>query len=253
MKNTWGILHKIEKDAFINKQNTELTKLNKDKDKFMSILAHDLRNPFNNLLGFSQILVKNLRKYDIDKIEKQVTVINREANKTFNLLQDILLWSRAQSGKIVFNPCCFNFNKVCVSIVEQSISRAQTKNITLTSTVPSQLNLYSDINLLKTVMRNLISNAIKFTNNGGTITIDAKTQENEIVVSVSDTGVGVAKNILPDLFNIAKDNTTKGTNKEDGTGLGLQICKEFIEKMGGEIWVESILGKGSTFYFTIPQ
>ena len=267
MKNTWSVLQKQEKDEFIQKQNRELTKLNEDKDKFMSVLAHDLKNPFNTLLGFSELLNKNILTYDIDKIEKQVKIINSTAHNTYHLLEDILLWSRSQSGKITYEPGDFDLEKACKSIVKEANSRALSKGIKIKYNVSDQLQVYTDINLVKIILRNLISNAIKFTNQGGAITIDAKETGNETIVSVTDTGIGIKKETIPELFNIAMDNTRKGTQNEEGTGLGLQICKDFVEKMGGKIWVESEVGNlpagspaeshgkagGSIFYFTIPK
>lgn len=250
---TRDVSSRKEAELIIKEQNEELIKLNEDKDKFMSILAHDLKNPFNALLGLSRLLLENIRKYDISTIEKQVSVMNYTANKTYNLLEDILLWSKAQSGKIVFQPEKINLWELCQSIKEENNNRTRSKDIALQINISRKLNVFTDANLLKTVMRNLISNAIKFTPKGGTIEVDAKEAENDIMVSVSDTGVGIAEDILPELFNIAKEYMTKGTDKEEGTGLGLQICKEFVGKMGGEIWVESELGKGSIFKFSLQS
>lgn len=231
----------------------ELTRLNNDKDKFISILAHDLKNPFNSLLGFSKLLIDNIGKFNVKKTEEYAHIINKMAQKTYNLLEDMLLWSRAQSGKIVFKPDTFNFYEACNSIIEEVDNQALSKKISIKSYVPATLRVFTDVNLVKTVIRNLVSNAIKFTNNGGLISIDAKEIKNKILVSIADNGVGIHKDNLSQLFNIAIDNTTKGTNNETGTGLGLQICKDFVEKMGGDIWVESEVGKGSVFYFTIPK
>lgn len=242
-----------EAEQALKESESRLKILNADKDKFMSILAHDLRNPFNTLLGFSQLLSKNIRKYDMNKIEEQVNIINNTASNTYKLLEDILLWSRAQSGKIVYEPDDFNFYEACKSIMEKVNNRALLKGISVKCKVSNKLNVFSDINLVETVVRNLVSNAIKFTNKGGTITLDAKETENEIIVSVADTGVGIEKETLSEIFNVAEYKTTRGTDKEEGTGLGLQICKEFVEKMGGKIWVESEVSKGSVFYFTIPK
>ncbi|PLW99471.1 MAG: hypothetical protein C0594_17030, partial [Marinilabiliales bacterium] len=253
MKNAWMVLQKLEQDEFIKKKNAELVKLNEDKDKFMSILAHDLVNPFNSLLGFSDLLLKNLHNYDMDKIEFQLREINKNANLAYKLLDDILTWSRAQAGKIVFMPEVFNLHQVCSSIIEEATFRARKKQICVESNISPEYSVISDSNLVSTVLRNLISNAIKFTHIGGTISINALETDNEIMVSVADTGMGIDKADLFKIFGSAEVKTTYGTEKEKGTGLGLKICHEFVKKMGGEIWVESELGKGSVFYFTIPK
>ena len=236
------------------KENEErLKQLNADKDKFMSILAHDLKSPFNSLLGFSQLLVENVHENNMNKIDQYANIISNSATKTFHLLEDLLLWSRAQSGKIVYEPESFNLGEICQSMVKETTSHALSKGISVQSYVSTEFAVFTDKRMIKTVLRNILSNAIKFTHNNGEITLDANQTEEEITVSLADTGVGMNEKALSELFNIAKENTTKGTNNEEGTGLGLQICKEFVEKMGGTIWAESEVNKGTVFYFTIPK
>jgi signal transduction histidine kinase len=236
----------------IKLKNTELLKLNADKDIFMSILAHDLLTPFNSILGYIDLLVKNLRKYEIDKIERQLTIIKNSALKAFYLLEDILVWARSQSGKLPFEPRAFFFSISCDNVVEILKPSANNKNITINIVETEKLIVFADINMLNTILRNLISNAIKFTNNGGNINIHAQKDNSFVTISVSDNGIGIAPEFVSKLFDIKHKHSSKGTANEKGTGLGLLLCKEFVEKHGGKIWVESELGKGSVFAFTLP-
>lgn len=233
-------------------KNNELQKLNSDKDIFMSILAHDLISPFNLILGYLDLLANNLRKYEIATIEKQISIVNNTALNAFYLLEDILMWARSQSGKLSYEPREFNFKISCDRVVEILKPNANNKCITISVIESEKIIVFADINMLNTILRNLISNAIKFTNNGGNISIYAKQNTSDVTVSVSDNGIGIAPQILSKLFNITEMYSTKGTANEKGTGFGLLLCKEFIEKHGGKIWVESEVGKGSEFKFTLP-
>jgi len=235
-----------------NKDLKQLLQLNSDKNRFISILAHDLRSPFNNLLGLSEILIEDIRKLNTDEIEDIVNNINKSAKSSFNLLENILRWARAQQGKIPFDPQILSFTNNCKDAVEVLNPISKAKNITIDYSTGDHINVFADIDMLKTVLRNLVSNAIKFTNNGGTISITAKQIDSNITISVSDNGIGIAPDNLVKLFEMSEVITTKGTAKETGTGLGLLLCKEFVEKHGGKIWVESEVGKGSNFKFTMP-
>ncbi len=230
----------------------KLIQLNADKDRFLSILAHDLRSPFNNLLGFSEELKENLHNLDKDQIESYVNTINTSVKNTYNLLDDLLTWEKSQQGAIPFNPKNLNLGELCRDILENVKPFSDAKNITVTSFADEKITVYADGYMLKTVLRNLISNAVKFTNNGGLVQITADYNHSDLTVSVLDNGVGMTKENISKLFDISQAVTSKGTANEKGTGLGLLICKEFVEKQGGRIWVESEIGKGSNFRFTIP-
>jgi signal transduction histidine kinase len=234
------------------KSEIRLHQLNADKDRFISILGHDLKSPFNALLGFSELLTENIRTYDIDKIENIANRINKSAQSVYKLLEDILMWARTQQGKIPFKPQKWSFIDICKNILEILKQNANTKNITINYSVSDHMNVFADIDMLKTILRNLVSNAIKFTNNGGAININAEENSGNVIISVSDNGIGISPDNLTKLFDIAQVLTTKGTAEETGTGLGLLLCKEFVEKHGGKIWVESEFGKGSEFKFTMP-
>ena len=230
----------------------QLIQLNSDKDRFMQILAHDLKSPFNSLLGFSELLLKNLRKYDIDKIEKQLKFIHQTTHKTYNLLEDLLLWSKAQSGKITVKHEKIVFNEICSEIINNSKHQADIKEISINCFEPEKTILSADLNMIKTILRNLISNAIKFTNHGGQIEISTEKNDEDVTIIVSDNGIGIQPEVLTTLFDISKIYTTEGTANESGSGLGLLLCKDFVEIHGGKIWVESEVDKGSDFKFTMP-
>ena len=236
----------------IQQQNIELKNLNIDKDRFISILGHDLKNPFNNILGLSKVLKNEIRSLKKDDIEAIVKDIHKSAEITNKLLEDILMWARTQQGKISFEPRKAILKDIYKRILEIHKPSAYAKAITISYTDADQINVYADIDMLKTILLNLVSNAIKFTNDGGEININAKQSESEVIISVSDNGIGIAPDDLVKLFDISEVLTTKGTAGETGTGLGLLLCKEFVEKHGGKIWVESEVGKGSDFKFTLP-
>jgi two-component system, sensor histidine kinase and response regulator len=228
-----------------------LTELNADKNRFISILSHDLRSPFNALLGLSEILTSNLRTFDIDEIENLVNLINKSAHNTFNLLEDILLWTQTQSGKIPFNPQKLFLRIICNEVFEQLRTVYNTKNIKVNYFETDEISVFADRDMLKTVLRNLVSNAIKFTNPGGKIDIRTLNTNSGIVLSVEDNGIGMNPDRLSKLFDISNTHSSEGTGSESGTGLGLIICKEFVEKHGGRIWVESAEGKGSKVKFIL--
>lgn len=236
----------------LNQVNNELKELNISKDRFISILAHDLISPFNSILGLLALLTNNIREYSIDQIESQIHLVNISAQKTYNLLEDTLLWVKANSGKILYNPQKINFKTVCDEVIEILRLTANTKDITINHFVTDGFSTFADKNMLKTVLRNLVSNSIKFTHKNGRIDIYAEANHNIVTITVSDNGTGIHPDTLTKLFDISQKITTVGTANEKGTGLGLLLCKEFVEKHGGKIWVESELGKGSDFKFTLP-
>jgi signal transduction histidine kinase len=246
------ITKRKQTEEYIKLKNAELQKLNADKDIFMSILAHDLLNPFNAILGYLDLLLCNFHQYDLSKIESQLTVVNDAALSAFYLLEDLLMWARSQSGKIPFSPREFNINTSCQNVLDILKPYANNKNITINAINTENTLVFADINMLNTILRNLISNAIKFTNNGGLIIVYAQQNNSDITVTVSDNGVGIPNDVKAQLFDITKTHSSKGTANEKGTGLGILLCKEFVEKHGGKIWVESEVGKGSEFKFTLP-
>lgn len=252
MDGTWKAYEKIKTNELVKEQNEELVKINADKDRFMSILAHDLKSPFNGLLGLSEVLLGNLKNYDSEKIEHIASLINKAARSSYNLMDDLLLWTRTQSGRIPFVPIKLNLFNIAQEVVDDLIINAQSKYLTINILLNKKESLIADPDMIKTILRNLISNAIKFTRPGGKITIDCKTENHTKIISVEDNGIGISEDAISCLFDASQLYTTRGTAEEVGTGLGLLLCKDFVEKHQGKITVESQVGKGSRFIFSIP-
>ena len=236
----------------IQQKNQELVKLNAEKDRFISILAHDLRSPFSGILGFIDLLVSDFKESDTKTIETHLSLLQKSANHAYNLLNDLLNWAIAKSSKQVFNPFQISFYEICEEMKDNVQELSSSKNIEVTNLINKESEVFGDIDMLKTIMRNLVLNAIKFTDTNGKIDISAEINDGEMLISVKDTGVGISKERLPKIFSIDEVCSTTGTKGEKGTGLGLLLCKEFVERHGGKIWVESELLKGSDFIFTLP-
>jgi len=235
------------------KQNKKLVELNATKDKFFSIIAHDLISPFNALLGFSNLLVENFDEYDNEQKKEFANILYKGITSTYKLLDNLLLWSRNQRGKISFNPEKENLYLIYEETFKLLKQVAGKKEIIIKENIDRNTFVYADKNMLLTILRNLISNAIKFTPRKGTITVKSKQINNTFVeISVVDTGMGMNKETVKNLFKISDEPLIKGTEGETGTGLGLIITKEFIKKHKGDIFVESKEGQGSKFTFTLP-
>ena len=242
----------IAKDK-IEKNNSQLEKLNADKDRFMSILAHDLKSPFHALLGLSGLLVKNIHTYDIVKTEEFVNRIHNSAQNNFNLLEDLLVWSQFNLGNLPIDNQVISFNNVCTEAIYAVTVNADNKNIMIDYDLEKDLTILGDANMLKTVLRNLLSNAIKFTRRNGKVSLRIEEGDKELIVKVKDNGVGIRPEDLSRLFDIGQMHTTKGTEDESGTGMGLLLCKEFVEKHNGRIWATSQVDIGSEFVFTMSK
>mgnify|MGYP003624500144 CR=1 FL=1 len=237
----------------IQEDKLKLEELNLTKDKLFSIVAHDLRSPFNSILGFSKLLIENLKDFELAESEKYVGFINSSAQNTLVLLENLLSWAKSQTGQITFNPQKIVLSSIISEVIEQSNSAAIAKDISLIHKQADEIEAYADEDILKTVLRNLISNAIKFTKTGGCINMVVITKQKHVEISIADNGIGINEEKLKTLFNIASNTSSPGTANEKGSGLGLVLCKEFVEKLGGSIWVESELGKGSVFKFILPM
>ena len=236
----------------MKKNQLRLNELNATKDKLFSIIGHDLKGPFNVIMGFSELLLENVDTYDREKIKKQLRTIHDASNHSYELLKNLLEWSRTQTGKIAFEPKTLYFKKIAADNIILLEPQALEKNIQITSNISDQCYASIDENMMNSVFRNLISNAIKYTYPGGKVTLSSRVYSNSIEISFTDTGTGMNSITKEKLFKINETSSIAGTNNEKGTGLGLVICKEFIEKHGGRIWVDSIEGKGSTFHFQLP-
>ncbi len=239
-------------EKIIQQQNIELKKLNEDKDRFISIIAHDLKSPLNAILGFSELLSSNFGNYESSKVEKMIKMIYDASKRTFKLLDDTLLWAKAQSGKLPFNPVKLHISTICNEVIDNLRLTAVNKNISINDYTDDNQFINADLNMLKTILLNLISNAIKFTNAGGKVDICSQKTDIETIITISDNGIGISNENIKNIFNISNINSEPGTANEKGSGLGLLICREFIEKHNGKIWVTSQIGEGSQFCFSFP-
>ena len=236
----------------LKKQNKQLRKFNNTKDKFISIIAHDLKSPFNSIIGFSRLLHQKIHTEHYDKAKEIAGIILHSANSAMELLQDLMEWALIQTENIEFKPEKIILSDVVKQIEVLFADVIDQKGIAFQNELSEEISIYADQEMISVVLRNLISNAIKFTDKGGKITVSAKHAPHKVIISVADTGMGIPDNRLKDLFLIDKCYKRNGTNKEGGTGLGLILCKEFIEKHKGKIWVKSKVGVGSTFLISIP-
>ncbi|OYX83798.1 MAG: hypothetical protein B7Y83_10295 [Flavobacteriales bacterium 32-34-25] len=231
----------------------QVKKLLDDKDKFFSIIAHDLRGPFNGIIGLSELLLENDNQLKPKETNEFIQLIHQSSKNAYSLLDNLLTWAQSQTGSLEFNPKKIEISPIINKTINLLGNIAKSKNISIESKIENEEYAFADKDMLETIFRNLISNAIKFTENNGEVQLSMTRENNQIVFSVQDNGIGIASEKITNLFAINHRNTTSGTNDETGTGLGLMLCKDFIEKHGGKIWVESEIGKGSVFKFTIPN
>ncbi len=248
-ENSLGLI--VINDITLMKQYEEkLKEIILTKDKFFSILAHDLRNPFHAIMGIIELILT--RSFNEKEFDDLLKMLLQTTQKTYELLENLLEWSRTQTGKIQFTPQLYDLHLLINEIVKIFEIYSNKKNIKIFNNIPENTITSIDINLMRTVFRNLISNAIKFTYDDGSVSINlVKSDDNSIIISVKDTGVGIDADNLKKLF-IKGGNSTIGTNNERGTGLGLMLCKEFIELHGGHITIESEKGKGTTVLINLP-
>lgn len=247
------LIRRINTLLQIKRSNKALKESNISKNKFFSILAHDLRNPISGCLNLTELLETNYDKYSEIERKKYLSLIKDSAKHLNNLIENLLEWSRLQIGRMEYSPVEFDLIDLVCDNVLLLKSIAKKKGIKLISKVDENIEIFADINMLKTVIRNLISNALKFTHKDGEVIIDAKEIYDEIEITITDTGIGIDEEKQKQLFKIDFYQKQRGTANEKGTGLGLILCKEFVEKNGGNIQVESTLGKGSIFKFTVPK
>jgi PAS domain S-box-containing protein len=237
----------------LKESEKKLKLLNSTKDKIFSIIGHDLRSPFNAIAGFSGLLKESLKDRDIPDSEKYLEAIISSAEHTSWLLNNLLTWARNELGLISFNPVNISLYKTVKDVSDLLESPAKLKEIIIINNISATDMVLADKNLLGTILQNLISNAIKYTKRGGSINIDSKKTGTAVEIYVSDNGTGIKHEDIQNLFDPANIRTTKGTEEEGGTGLGLLICKEFVEKHGGIIDVESEYGNGSKFRISLPD
>ena len=235
----------------LKKAERELKRLNATKDKFFSIIAHDLKNPFASLLGVADLLIRKYDEFEREKTLNFIVNIKQVAKQGYDLLINLLEWSRAQTGRLKFEMQALNLNELVKSNIDLLFAQAQNKNIQIINDINPEISIYADKNTILTVLRNLISNAIKYTHRNGSVRISSDIDNPYVKVTVADDGIGIPKEKQNTLFRIDENYSQKGTDDESGTGLGLILCKEFVEKNKGEIYVESEEGEGTTFIFTL--
>ena len=242
-----------QKNDEISIQRDHLNELNQTKDKLFSIIAHDLRGPIGNTSSFLEVLTENDGEFTKEQLLENLILLKDSSKATFKLLENLLTWARSQKGEIEFNPVPNDLFKVVQSNIDLFASNAENKKILILNNLDQYLIFDFDSDMINTVVRNLINNAIKYTREAGQITISAKKVDSKIEISVNDTGIGIDSETAKKLFTSdLKPNKKEGTIGEKGTGLGLILCKEFVLKHNGNIWAESELGRGSTFSFTLP-
>ncbi len=254
---TFGIFRDItdlkNAERILKDKTHRLKQLNATKDRLFAIISHDLKGPVHNMIGLSELIDRNCEKYSKEKIRKFNLLIYQSARTLSELLENLLIWSRTQRNKIVFQPEMVYIHSIVDMCFELLYSTAHKKQIKLDNQIPEDAVVYADSEMISTVIRNLISNALKFTPQRGIIQLQCYHEKNDLIITVSDTGIGIEPDRINKLFNIDENESTNGTDGEKGTGLGLIICKEFVEKNNGRIWVESKPDKGSIFYIALPK
>lgn len=243
---------RLEAEAKLQKYTKELKEINSSKDKFFSIIAHDLKSPFTGFLGYSDFIAHNLDELTNDEIRAMGEKMYDAAKNIFNLIENLLHWSRLQIGRMEYHPKEVSVSDITDQVISLSETVANEKNISIENSIHTPGIVFADENMIHAILRNLISNALKFTPRNGRVELTSEQTDHLFYVSVRDTGVGMNSDQLQNLFKLDKQVSTEGTEKEQGTGLGLILCKEFIEKNGGKLSVQSVLNQGSSFTFSIP-
>lgn len=237
----------------IKAQNDKLHELVSTKDKFFSILAHDLRSNFGSYCMLTELITNKMDELSSEKLRELTTILYTSSRTLYSLLENLLDWARLQTGGLVFKPEVLDISKMAKDAISLFKVKSEEKSLTIESKIPEKTYVYADSNMLATVFRNLISNAAKFSRKTSRILVTSNEKGDFIKISVSDQGIGIKESDISKLFRIDVHITTIGTTQEKGTGLGLILCKEFVEKCGGNIGVESKEGEGSDFFFTLPK
>jgi signal transduction histidine kinase len=240
-------------ELLVEQRTSKLVEIVSTNAKFLAIIAHDLRSPFSSIIGILELLKMSLKEFNKIEIEEYVNIVYSSANNTLSLLDNLLVWAVSQNKEKNFKPIKINLYELLREEIENLKTLASQKQITLNQTIKPDLNVTADMQMVKTILRNLISNAIKYTNKNGEIVIDASEVKQYVEIAIKDNGIGMSKEDQKKLFKIDSFHSTPGTHDEKGTGLGLLLCKEFVELHGGNIRIESETGKGSRFSFTLPH
>ncbi len=246
------ITEQMKYESEIVLKNEELGRINAEKDKFFSIIAHDLRSPFTGFLGFTDLLKSDLKSISLNELQTIINKMSINAHNLFALLTNLLEWSMMQRGLTAFNPIKISVKDVVENVSGVFYDIANNKEVSLNIDLPENVFIEADKTMLETILRNLISNALKFSNKGGSVTISAESNKKDVNISVKDTGIGMDDELKSEIFRIDKKSGRKGTANEPSTGLGLLLCKEFAEKNNGKITINSEEGKGSEFVVSFP-
>jgi two-component system, sensor histidine kinase and response regulator len=246
-------LAREKNEEILLKRDIQLTELNATKDKFFNIVAHDLKNPFTSLLGASELLYDEIDRLEKVNIRNLALILNDSAKSGYTILQNLLDWSRSQTGSLKINRENIRLRDLICENISTLQLQATNKRIEMIYDIAEDVSVFGDRNMINSILRNILSNAIKFTYKSGKVIITVKSITDEVIVSVKDNGIGISEDKIEKLFRIDTRNSMPGTENEQGTGIGLKLCKEFVEKLGGSIWVESIVNKGSEFRFSIPK
>ncbi len=237
----------------LSEAKEKLEQLNNEKDKLFSIIGHDLKSPFSGILGILDLLVSNYDEFDSVQVQEFIQLIHENTKKIYQLIENLLEWSRLQRNLVPFQPETYSIYSLISNNIELQKTNIEKKDITVMNEVDANFEAKFDFKMIDTVVRNLLSNAIKFTPRGGTIKFNSSVEGEMVVISIQDNGIGIPPDMLPVLFKAGAKTSRPGTEGESSTGLGLLLCKEYIEKHNGKIWVESTEGKGTKFYFSLPK
>jgi signal transduction histidine kinase len=245
--------HNANLEVIIGQKTRELSEIAATNSKFISIIAHDLWSPFSTILGALELLKGKLDHYQIEDIDRYINIASNSAKRTIGFIESLIEWAISQNKERNFNPVKINLRQLLDDEIDNMHILATLKKIRLCHFIEPGLNISADLQMARTIFRNLISNAIKYTNNSGEILITASEKEQFVEIAIQDDGIGISLKAQNELFKLDKFHSTTGTNNEPGTGLGLLLCKEFVELHGGNILIESEPGKGSIFKITLPH
>lgn len=249
----WLYTSKRKNNLLLLEKNSQISNINKQKDKFFSIIAHDLRGPFNGFLGMTEILAEDFDSMEKEEIQFAAINMRDSAKKLHDLLDNLLEWSRMEQGAIPFSPKENNLDEIVNKCIAPMEENARKKEIKIESDINKNLQIFADYHILQSIIRNILSNALKFTPRGGKIEILGNEKNKHSIISIADSGIGMDAKMIENIFKIDKKTNRPGTENEPSTGLGMILCKEFVEKHNGKIWIESEENQGTTFYMSFPK
>ena len=247
------LIARVKSNLLLSEKYHEVKKLNETKDKLFAIISHDIKGPLSSAAGLSDILFNEFNSFDKTELKESLKLLNNGISQTLDIVVNLLFWANSQSNNVNVSPALHFLKPIILNILKGASFQLIEKQIDTQVECDDSIEVFSDTELLQIVLRNLVNNAIKFTPTGGHITLKASINKGNCIISVNDSGVGIPPEKLKNLFSVSNNKSTYGTNNEKGTGIGLTICKEFVELQQGSIWVESTEGKGSSFSFSIPD